>query len=151
MSDQKLRSAYHPHDPVTLDTGRLSLTKQSFQKETDINNIMKQFAKTGLLTHTMSVQGRYGDFVSAPEYHEAMNQILAAQEAFASLPSKIRNRFNNNPEDFLSFTQDPGNTDELIKLGLVEPPAPKPGAIIETKPLPAEDTPQPPTPPLDPS
>jgi len=40
----------------------------------------------------------------------------------ASLPSKIRDRFGNDPSQLLSFLADSSNKDEAISLGLVSAP-----------------------------
>ena len=49
-----------------------------------------------------------------------MNQIIAAQEAFNSLPSDIRKKFDNDPAEFLEFVSDEKNNDEMIQMGLKE-------------------------------
>lgn len=49
-----------------------------------------------------------------------MNQIVQAQDMFMSLPSKIRNRFGNDPSQFLDFVSDPLNKDEMRSLGLLK-------------------------------
>lgn len=95
-----------------------SRTKQSFRQESDINVIMSRFEKTGLLTHVNQYNGQYGDFTGLPEYQEAMNKVVSANEMFASLPAKIRDRFANDPAKFLSFVGDPANAAEAKALGL---------------------------------
>jgi phage internal scaffolding protein len=118
----QIRKPYDPHPRVTLDNDDPSLAKQSMKAECDINNIMKQFSKTGLLLHTNKHQGQYGDFITSTDYHEAMDSVLEAREAFDSLPSKIRLRFQNDPAQFLEFVQNPDNSDELVKMGLAKAP-----------------------------
>ena len=49
-----------------------------------------------------------------------MNQIIAEQEAFNSLPSDIRKKFDNDPAEFLEFVSDEKNNDEMIQMGLKE-------------------------------
>lgn len=97
-----------------------SRTKQAFKDEVDINRIMKKYQKTGVLP--VSQQSPiYGDFSNIPNFEEASNKLIAAQEAFDAQPASLRKRFNNNPSDLLAFLQDSSNYDEAIKLGLVEP------------------------------
>lgn len=93
------------------------MTKQSFKDECDINLIMKKFQRTGIITHYAKHGPQYGD-IPAIEYQEALNTIIAAENAFAELPAAIRKKFNNNPEEFLEFIQDDSNLDEARKLGL---------------------------------
>lgn len=97
-----------------------SLTKQSFKDECDINNIMKKYQKTGLVTHLASFSGQYGDFTSAEDYHASFNKVLEAQDMFMTLPSSVRSRFENDPAKFLEFVHDPKNQTDLVKLGLAK-------------------------------
>lgn len=50
-----------------------------------------------------------------------MNTILAAQEAFASLPAIVRNHFDNNPEAFLRSLTDPKQAPQLREWGILKP------------------------------
>ena len=100
-----------------------SRTKQAPHAECDINNIMQKYQKTGVLDHINHHQGDYSDFLSATSYHESMNAVLEAQNAFDSLPSSVRSRFNNNPGDFLAYVHNPNNAAEMVTLGLATPPA----------------------------
>ncbi|AXL14645.1 internal scaffolding protein [Microviridae sp.] len=96
-----------------------SLTHQSMKDECDINNIMKKWEKTGILEHKNNFQGQYGDFTQVPsDYHESMNQVLAANEMFETLPAKIRKQFGNDPGQFLDFATDPENNQKMIDMGL---------------------------------
>ena len=101
-----------------------SMTKQSFRDEVNVNNIMRKYRESGLLTHVNEHQGRYGDFLSAPDYHTAMNSVVKAQEMFDELPADIRKQFANDPMLFLEYVQDPENEDGMRELGLL-PERPK--------------------------
>lgn len=96
-----------------------SLTHQCFKDECDINNIMSRWVKDGLVAHVNQYQGRYEDVSSAEDYHTSLNRVIAAQDAFDSLPATIRSRFENDPGKFLEFVGDPSNKDEMTKLGLL--------------------------------
>lgn len=130
---------YRPRKPVDFDnlvqdlkTGELkpmpSMTRQEYREQCDINNILKQFKKTGIVSHISAQQakGAYEDLPDPMEYQDALNAVLAAQESFASLPSKVRSRFDNDPERFLAFMQDPKNQEEMYELGLATRPVPPP-------------------------
>lgn len=95
-----------------------SLTKQSFKDECDISNIMSKYQKTGLITHVKRHGGNYSDLSDVVDYHDAMNRIIKAQDAFNSLPSSIRAKFNNDPGQFVEFVSNPKNEKEMIELGL---------------------------------
>lgn len=121
------RSPYvNPPERVKLDfVGTTSRTKQSFKDECDINNIMKRFHQTGLVSHVNKYQGSYEDVSRGYDYRESLEVLKRAQEAFGSLPSKIRYRFHNDPGEFLEFMSNPANLDEAVELGLaVKRPAP---------------------------
>lgn len=146
-------SFYVPHDrSATWYTGELvddktgeiitppSMTKQAFVAECDINNILKQYRLTGQIRHitAKAAQGAYQDLPDPLDFQDAMNIVLEAQTSFATLPSQVRDRFGNDPEQFLQFMADPANQDEIIKLGLASDKRP-----------PAEGA-QPPSPPPEP-
>lgn len=114
----KIRSAYSPHSRTGFACQGETRTKQCFQKECDINFILAKYQKTGLIDHVSRFGGDYSDLTDNVDYHTALNITLDANDAFSSLPSSIRKRFNNSPEAFLDFVSDPNNASELISLGL---------------------------------
>jgi len=136
-----LRSFYRPHKHVTEDnlfedphTGELttmpSMTKQEFQHECDINNVVKQF-KPHHMQQMLAANlqsGMYSDLPDSYDYQEALHLIKDANARFLTVPSKVRERFGHDPAAFLAFTQDPKNLDELRTLGLAKaaPKAPEP-------------------------
>ncbi len=123
MAKQKFATPYENQIRVQLTCNDPSRTQQSFQKECDINSIMGKYQKTGLVTHVAKYNGNYQDLPSEIDYHSSLNAILAANESFDSLPSSIRNRFNNDPAEFLEFVDNPENEAEQIELGLMTQPA----------------------------
>lgn len=115
------RSVYDARPVLKSDisfVGDPGLTKQADAKDCDINNIMKRYERTGELPLMIAREARYGDFSAAPDYQAALNTVRLADEQFASLDVHIRNRFNNNPVEFLEFATNPANQEEMIKLGL---------------------------------
>lgn len=103
-----------------------SMVQQHLSAETDINNIMAKYAKTGVLTHVGTMAGEYGDFSTVPDYKTAMEQIMAADALFMELPAKVRDRFGNDPAQFIEFATDEKNIDDLRKWGLAPPAAQPP-------------------------
>lgn len=122
MTTLKIRMPYDPSVRTCLSFDTQTRTKQSFKAECDINNIMTKYAKTGVLEHTRNVQGAYGDFSNVPDFQEAQNRIIQAQEAFMALPAAIRKRFDNDPGQLMDFVNDPDNLEEAVKLGLAQEP-----------------------------
>lgn len=116
-----------------------SLTKQSFKKDVNINNIMSRYKRTQVLDYVNSNPGIYGDFSDVTDYQGALNQIMAARELFESLPAEIRKNFDNDPAKFLDFADNPENETKMIEMGLLNAPEPAP----EPAPAPLEPEPTP--------
>lgn len=93
--------------------------KQSFKDDCDINRIVKQFTRTGQVTHLNRQPAHYG-YAPALDFREALEMVREQEEQFAELPSQVRARFNNNPEELLEFLGDPENLEEARQLGLAE-------------------------------
>lgn len=115
-------TAYGPKLKVTVDTppvvpGSRRGAIQSFKNECDINRIMAKYQLSGAIDWVAKHEGQYGD-VTGIDFDRAMATIVKAQDMFADLPSSVRNRFQNNPAAFFDFMHDPGNAEEMIKLGL---------------------------------
>lgn len=122
----------------------LSLTKQADRDQTDINKIMSRYSRTGLIDHVAKGKSQYGDFTTVNEYQMAMNTVIAAQQSFADLPSKVRERFRNDPGEFFEFVSNPDNVKEMIELGLAEPAPgePKPMRVEVVNPSVSGDSPK---------
>lgn len=145
MAKSSLRSFYRPHRRVTFDnlhtdpvTGELtycpSMTKQEFQHECDINNVIKSFSQTGMMRHVSAraAQGTYQDLPDGVDFQEALHEVERARSAFMTLPAKVRARFGNDPAEFLAFSHDPANLAEMRALGLALPEA-VPAPPVEVK------------------
>lgn len=125
-----VRSPYnYDMDRVSRETGLVCLdpsrTKQEFAEECDINTILRRFGVTGHLP-IAAVQPLSGDFTGIDNYHDALNTVLAADANFLRLPSGIRERFNNDPRQFVDFCLDKSNIEAVRELGL----APRPEAPV---------------------
>lgn len=94
-------------------------TDQSQAEECDVNRIVDRFMKTGVLPGT-DAQAIYGDFSSPVDLQQALEIVNRAEEQFGSLTAQVRKRFNNDPAEFLAFCSDPGNGEEMVRLGLAE-------------------------------
>jgi len=129
---------YRPHARVQEDgsvfnrfTGEYefppSRTKQSHLQECDVNNIIKQFSVTGQIAHinAKAALGAYVDLPDEMDFQAAQNTVIEANKAFMTLPAKVRERFANQPAEFLAFLNDPANRGEAIQMGLIPRPAPK--------------------------
>lgn len=61
------------------------------------------------------------DFVGVTDYHTSLNLIKRAEGAFNAFPAHVREKFQNDPGQFLDFVSDPENEDETRKLFGVKP------------------------------
>lgn len=93
-------------------------TEQAHKASCDINSILKQYDRTGLITHVNRIQAEYGDYTAINEYQQSLNLVIKAQADFDALPSAIRKRFGFDPGLFVEFVTNPSNQDEMIRLGL---------------------------------
>lgn len=118
MTEILIQKALRPAMRVTLDTGP-GLTEQAHKKETDMNYILRDYARTGFIKHAKNFQGRYDD-VAVQDFQEAMFIVNQAQSMFAELPGHLRKRFQNDPAEFLEFVQNPENGDEMLRLGILK-------------------------------
>ncbi len=94
-------------------------TEQSHKNVCDVNNIVKKYDTTGLISHLSKMEARFGDMTGL-EFKEAQDQIILAKNMFDLLPADIRKRFENDPGKLLEFMEDPLNRDEAIKLGMIK-------------------------------
>lgn len=126
MSEANFRTPFE-RKRVQVKFLKPSMTKQCFKDECDINTILKKHQKTGVIEHLNRYHGDYSDVCSVEDYQMSLNQVIEAGELFASLPSKVRARFANDPATFLQFVGDPSNMQELIEMGLATPKVPEQG------------------------
>ncbi|WNK12794.1 MAG: internal scaffolding protein [Microvirus sp.] len=126
MTCIRFRTAYNYNtDEASIESSLLcpegsSLTHVEFQQETDINFIAQQFGLTGLLPNAFSSLN-YADFSEVYDYKTALDSINLANSQFMALPSSLRSRFNNNPQELIEFMENPANRKEAETLGLVNP------------------------------
>lgn len=114
-----VRNRVHP------DLDDEAVTKQSHKDECDIYKILKQYQRTGVLTHIAQQQPRYEDLPASVDYQEALNTIILADESFATLPASVRNEYGNDPSEFLAAFQTEEGRARLTDLGVIKkPPAP---------------------------
>lgn len=95
------------------------LTEQHHRDQCDVNKIIEKYDKTGLISHINKVEAKFGD-MTGMDFKEAMDKVTGMTSMFNDLPSNIRKRFGNSPEQLLQFMSDSKNRDEAIKLGLID-------------------------------
>nr|QJB20908.1 MAG: internal scaffolding protein [Microvirus sp.] len=126
---------YRKHKRVTFNCGDELVTKQHFKEECDIHNILKQYQKTGVITHVQAARPTYADLPDAHDYQEAIHIQMAAIEAFEGLPASVRDHFGNDPGRLLAALHDPAEKDYLTEVGIFRAPDPAP-SVPEPVPVP---------------
>lgn len=119
---------HRPHPRVAFDCGDELITKQEHKDECDINRILRQYHRTGIITHVQASRGDYTDLPDALDFQESLHTIMAAEEAFSGLPAKVRAHFVNDPTRFLAAFNDPAQYDYLREVGLIRPTTAHPDA-----------------------
>lgn len=113
-------SIYNRHDVLcTIDTGDESLVAEEFGNETDINNIVNKYLRTGYIPPE-TVSKAFADVSNFDDYQGTLDKIKAAQDSFLELPSHVRARFANDPAQFMDFMQNLNHStlEEALNLGL---------------------------------
>jgi len=105
---------------VTVVNTEKSRTQAHFAEQCDVNNIVKKYKVNGFLSHTHGRQGVYGDFSNVTDYQTALQTVIDAQNGFMTLPASVRKKFENDPQQLLTFLSDPKNAQEAFDLGLTK-------------------------------
>lgn len=107
-----------------------SPVQQGEARATNINHIVESAKRNGFTMPSGSRTPMWGDF-SEVDFHQAQNTLVTVKSAFAELPAKVRNLFDNDPATLIRWVQDPANAEQALKLGLRVPDAPKPKTVGE--------------------
>lgn len=109
-----------------IDCSHPKLTDQSFAKMCDINTIMAQYAKTGMLPHFKKADPQFIDTTELPSLMDAHAAVNHSKKLFNDLPAVIRRAMDNNPANLENYLSDPENQKFLLKHGVLEDKTPKP-------------------------
>lgn len=137
----KIRHAYSPSEGGKMKPKGKSLTRQSFKDETDVNQIIERHRGP------IPVAQFTDEIIEFPEnfsYHEALNAVNGADEAFLTLPADLRAAHDNDPgrliahlesESYLSGTHDAFGveiTAESDSAPFAEPEPAEPASTVPT-------------------
>jgi len=98
-----------------------TMTVQSDTAETNINTIIERARVSGFYSSRNSKEPIYLDCSNIGDYQACLDHVKIAQEAFDSLPARVRDRFMNNPTKMVEFVSNPSNRAEAQELGLLQP------------------------------
>lgn len=102
-------------------------TKQQFKDECDINRIVQMYPDINSDDYANRVRSLvnsqpdlFGEYDSAMDYSKAVQIVDTARSQFETLPSVLRERFSQDPFEFLNYINNPDNKQEAISLGLLK-------------------------------
>lgn len=117
--------------PVVDCTGDKGFTVQADRDDADINKIVARLEKGATLTRQSLKEPFYGDVSHLDGLQDALMKVQESKDLFMSYDANLRERFDNDPVQFVDFLLDEKNLDEAISLGLAKP---KP-VVIATPPV----------------
>lgn len=109
----QVRNRFTKRERVALVFNETGKTKPEFKDACDVRNIIDRYHRTGQVPLNTK-NPLYGDFTTVRDFHTSMNIVIKAQEQFDSLPSQIRQKFNNDPSEFMEFMEDNNNSLEKL-------------------------------------
>ena len=115
----KITNHHELRHHVELDCSSPILTDQSFKNACDINVIMSNYAKTGMLGHVNESEPKYIDNTIIPDLAKAYDIVNLAEQMFFDLPANVRKLMDNDPSQLENFINNPENKDVLLKSGLI--------------------------------
>lgn len=123
MSERIVRDTSKPpkRGEHGLDGGTQSRVRASEGVVTNINAIMRQLQRTGVVSHINQRVPQYGDFSMSQTLHEALTNVLQAEEAFQALPAQVRAAADNDVVRFWEMLGTEEETELLVAAGLEEP------------------------------
>lgn len=104
--------------PRTDFTGDRGFTVQADRDEADINKIVARLEKGASAIRISAREPFYGDVSDMAGLQDALIKVQKANDLFMTYDASVRERFNNDPVDFVRFFEDPENIEEAIELGL---------------------------------
>lgn len=97
--------------------GTTSKVQPQFAEESDINNIMRKYAKTGIFPDATR-QAQYLDISEGVNFTEMQNKVLEMNRLFNDLPSEVRHELRT-PEEFYNSFQSKTGIARLEALGIL--------------------------------
>jgi len=133
----KIARSRRPQVDCSVEPSR---TVQSEKDSCDINFIVAQYRRTGVLPHMAARMPEFGDVSEVGDFKEALDRVQATQAWFRKLPAKVRSHFENDPVALMDAVGDPERYDELEKLGLFGEKVEAAKAVLEAAGAPAAGT-----------
>lgn len=125
LQKSQLTNHHELREDCSIDCSSPIITDQSSLHLADINNIMEQYVKTGMLPNQTSQSPQFIDNTQIPNLEKAFEITRNALSMFNGLPAFIRNMMNNEPQNLESFITNPENETLLLKYGMITNPVEK--------------------------
>ena len=95
----------------------LSPVQQYFRDESDINNIVAYWSRTGdYNAFNQNRPSRYVDCSIVQDFESALNTLIKAEDILKTMSPADRLRFQDDPVAFIEHFSDPAHSSELEKL-----------------------------------
>lgn len=134
LEDKEVVQKLKPKDFVMTDASPSEEAgfgaKQEFKDECNINFVLRNYKKTGVLTHLSDKIPMYGE-VKDMDLQTAMNVMIEAQDTFMKLPAACRKEFDHDPLKFIEAAQSVEKHPILEKHGLYDKPKEVPVTKVE--------------------
>lgn len=108
-------TAYGTKKVNNFNTIGPSLTDPQYKDDNNVNYFIKRYHQTGEIPNFKGTL-QYGDFTHVGSYQDALNRVIEAKEKFMEFPSRIREQFNNDPNQFFNWVNNPDNNEEIKEL-----------------------------------
>jgi hypothetical protein len=96
-----------------------SKTRSEFADDVNINKIVQR-ARLGQFVAGSVRNTFYDDVSEIGDYQSTMERLQELKKEFDKIPSDIRKKFGNNPEDLATWVKDPKNEKQAVEWGLLE-------------------------------
>lgn len=123
-TEKQLRNfapAFRRHVPARA--GSDGRTQAQYLEECDINVVVAKYRRADepWPVNRNGAEPMYADLPDSTDLHSALTMVQDATNAFESLPAEVRERYLNDPVNFLSALQTPSERDFLLDTGVLEP------------------------------
>lgn len=97
-------------------------TQGQYKNDCDINVIVNTFKRSDdpFPTNRAGASPRYVDLPENTDLQSALQTVADASNAFEALPSHIRERYRNNPVEFLGALRNPSERSFLLDSGVLD-------------------------------
>lgn len=114
----KFITQYQPHERNIKKSDKPSLTDESFKDECDISLMIERYKVNKIPPRTVNIA--YGYSPTVDDIQHAQMLLAATKSNFEGLPSKIRDEFGNNVENYLAYISDKANLKDCYERGLID-------------------------------